>query len=149
MRHRQVIAVLALLGLLLSVYLTLYHFGYVGTLACGGANECEKVQASRYAVLFGVPVAGYGVAGYLALLLIALAGLNEKWDNRPEPTLQLAILSGAGVAFSLYLTWLELFRIHAICRWCVGSALIILAIFVAAMVSLPSLRTRPSVAPQP
>ncbi len=149
MRHRQVIAVLALLGLLLSVYLTLYHFGYVGTLACGGTNECEKVQASRYAVLFGVPVAAFGVVGYLALLLIALAGLNEKWDSRPEPTLQLAIVSGAGVAFTAYLTWLELFRIHAICRWCVGSALLILAIFVASLVSLPSLRTRPSVAPQP
>ena len=149
MRHRQAVAVLALLGLLLSVYLTLYHYGYVGTLACGGTNECEKVQASRYAVLFGMPVAGFGVAGYLALLLIALAGLNEKWDGRPEPTLQLAIVSGAGVAFSAYLTWLELFRIHAICRWCVASAVIIFAIFLVSLISFPSLRTRPSASPQP
>ncbi|HEY2804943.1 MAG TPA: vitamin K epoxide reductase family protein [Gemmatimonadales bacterium] len=149
MRHRQLIAVLALLGLLLSLYLTLYHYGLAGTLACGGTNQCEKVQASRYAELFGMPVAAYGITGYLALLIISLMGLNEKWDGRREPTLQLAIVSGAGVAFTAYLTWLELFRIHAICRWCVASACIILAIFLASLVSLPSLRTRPSASPQP
>jgi uncharacterized membrane protein len=148
MRHRQVVAVLALLGLLLSVYLMLYHYGFVGQLACGGTNECEKVQTSRYAVLFGMPVAGYGVAGYLALLVIAISGLAEKWDGRPEPTQQLAIVSGAGVAFSAYLTWLELFRIHAICRWCVGSAVLIVLIFAVSLVSLLSLRTRPSASPR-
>ena len=141
MRHRQVVAVLALLGLLLSVYLLLYHYGFVGRLACGGTESCEKVQTSRYAELFGFPVAGYGVAGYLALLLIALAGLGEKWDGRREPTLQLAIVSGGGVVFTAYLTWAELFRIHAICRWCVGSAVIILATFVVSLVGFRSLKS--------
>ena len=149
MRHRQAVVLFALLGLMLSVYLTLYHYGYVGTLACSGSNECEKVQASRYAELFGIPVAAFGVAGYLSLLLVGLAGLQERWDGRPGPTRWLTILSGAGVAFTAYLTALELFVIHAICRWCVTSAAIITLIFAISLVSLLSLRTRPAASPPP
>ena len=148
MRHRMAIATLALLGLLLATYLTLYHYGLMGTLACGGAASCEKVQASRYAELFGLPVAGYGVVGYLAILVVALMGLQEKAQTSDVPTRQIVLLSGIGVAFTCYLTYLELFRIHAICRWCLASAALITAIFVVALVSLPSLRTRPSASPR-
>ncbi len=149
MRHRQVAAMLALAGLMLSVYLTMYHYGLAGSLACGGSHSCDQVQASSYAELFGLPVAAYGIGGYLSLLVVALAGLQGRWAGSPGPTKVLALLAGAGVAFSAYLTWLELFRIHAICRWCVGSAVIIMLIFVTALVSLPSLRTRPSASPPP
>jgi uncharacterized membrane protein len=146
MRHRQVVAVLALVGLFLSLYLTLYHYGLMGSLACGGANECEKVQASRYAELFGIPVAAYGIVGYLAILVIALAGVQDRWALSAAPTRLIALASGAGVAFTAYLTYLELFVIHAICRWCVASAVLITLVFA---VSLLSLRIRPSVSPQP
>ena len=145
-RYRQVAALLALVGLMESVYLTLYHYGYVGTLACAGAESCEKVQASRYAMQFGIPVALYGVAGYLVLLVTAMAGLQGRGAESATPSRIIALLSGIGVAFSLYLTYLELFVIHAICKWCVGSAIIITLIFV---VSLLSLRTRPSASPRP
>ncbi len=136
MRHRQIVAALALTGLLLSIYLTLYHYGLTGQLACGGAASCEKVQASRYAVLLGLPVAGYGVGGYLVLLVVALAGLQDRWAASAGPTRLLVLLSAGGVAFTIYLTWLELFRIHAICRWCVGSAAIIVLAFVASLAGM-------------
>jgi uncharacterized membrane protein len=149
MRHRQVIAVLALLGTMLSAYLTMHHYGLTGPLACGGSQSCDAVQASRWSVFMGVPVAAYGVGGYLTIFVVALAGLQGRWAESAGPTKLIAALSGVGVAFTAYLTWLELFKIHAVCRWCVASAVIILLIFVAALVSLPSLRTRPSALPQP
>lgn len=132
MRHRMAAAALSLVGLLLSIFLTLYKLGFTGPLVCG-TGECERVQTSKWAEILGVPVAAYGVAAYLALLVIAMAGLSEQRLADPRPTKWLLIVSGAGVAFSVYLTWLELFVIHAICRWCVASAVVITAIFVVSV----------------
>jgi uncharacterized membrane protein len=122
------VAVLALGGALVSMYLLLYKLGVIGSMICGAANECERVQASRYSEFLGLPVAAYGVGGYLVLLGIALWGLRENQVARPVATRWLAGLSALGVAFSLYLLYLELFVIHAICRWCSVSGVIILAI---------------------
>jgi uncharacterized membrane protein len=132
----MVVATLALLGVLLSTYLTMYHYGLVGPLVCGASESCEKVQLSRYAMFLGVPVAVLGLGGYAALLGLALAGLDGRFAEGPRITRALAVISGVGVAFSIYLTYLELFRIHAICKWCVGSAVVITAIFVASLVGL-------------
>jgi len=128
MRHRMAVAVLALCGVLVSTYLLLYKLGVIGSMACGAANECERVQASRYSTFLGFPVAAYGVGGYLVLLGIALYGLSERRIAEPGPTRWLTALSALGVVFSLYLLALELFVIHAICRWCSVSGVLILAI---------------------
>ena len=142
----MVVAALALAGLLLSVYLTMYHAGLVGALACGSSASCERVQLGPWGSFLGLPVAAYGVAGYLAMLVVALAGLQPRWEHSATPTRLLVLLSGGGVAFTLYLKYLELFVIRAICRWCVISAVLITAIF---LVSLLSLRIRPSASPPP
>jgi uncharacterized membrane protein len=134
-RHRQIAGLLAFLGLVESLYLTLQRFGFLGALACGPGGGCERVQASRFSEFLGVPVAVIGLAGYLVLFAVALWGLHGR-DDDPAPTRLLVLLSGAGVVFSLYLTYLELFVIHAICRWCVGSAVIITAVFVASLAGL-------------
>jgi len=136
MRHRMVAATLSLIGLLLSIYLALHRLGLVGPLACGGSSSCDEVQLGPYGALFSIPVAAYGAAGYLALLVVALVGLQESWAGLRGPTLWLAVISGLGVAFTIYLTYLELFVIHALCRWCVASAAIIVAIFAASLAGL-------------
>jgi uncharacterized membrane protein len=136
MRHRMVVATLALVGVLLSTYLTLYHYGLVGSLVCGASGSCEKVQLSRYAMFLGVPVAVLGLGGYLVLLVVALAGLEGRFAAGAQVTWLLALISGLGVAFTAYLTYLELFRIHAVCRWCVGSAVVIAAIFVVSLAGM-------------
>ena len=130
----MITATLALAGFFVALYLSLWKLGVVGNLACG-TGGCEYVQTSSYAVLLGVPVAFYGVAGYLALLVVSLAGLS-RWAARREPTLVLLVLSGLGVAFSAYLTYLEAAVIHAWCRWCLVSAGIIAAIFVTTLVGV-------------
>jgi uncharacterized membrane protein len=122
------VAVLALAGLLVSTYLLLFKLGVIGSMVCGVGNPCERVQASRYSMLFGLPVAAYGVGGYVVLLVLALWGLQAAQVSRPVITRWLAGLSALGVAFSLYLLYLELFIIHAVCRWCSVSGVLILAI---------------------
>lgn len=138
-RHRQAIAVLALVGIAIATYLWLHAIGVIGVLKCG-TGGCEIVQASSYARLFGIPVALYGVIGYTTLFGLSLAGAQPALAPRAWPTRWLAALAGAGFLFTLYLTYLELFVIHALCRWCLGSAVIITAIFVTALAGLPRSR---------
>jgi len=135
-RHRQVATLLALAGFMLSAYLLMQGFGWLGPLACGNSRACDTVQASRYASFLGLPVAAYGVAGYGSLMVVGLAGLQGRWADSPAPTRLMALLAGVGVLFTIYLTALELFVIHAICRWCVGSAVIICLTFIASLFGL-------------
>ncbi|GIW52697.1 MAG: hypothetical protein KatS3mg081_2052 [Gemmatimonadales bacterium] len=133
-------ALLSLGGFFISLYLWLWKLGMVGELACGAGGQCEVVQNSSYAVIFGLPVAAYGVFGYAALLAVSLAGLQPRWQSRREPTLLLLALAAGGVAFTAYLTYLEAFVIRAWCRWCLVSAAIIVAILVSAFAGLRELR---------
>jgi uncharacterized membrane protein len=94
------------------------------------------VQLSQWSRFAGVEVAFIGVLGYIGLLVLSLAALQPRWSGRRWPAALLVLLAGLGVVFTIYLTYLELFVIHAICWWCVSSGFIILAIFVAAMLDL-------------
>jgi len=135
MRRRQAIVLLALVGLLVSLYLWLYKIGVISTLQCG-TGGCEYVQASRYAELLGIPVAFFGVAGYGVLFVAGLVGLQPAFAGDRRVGVALAGLASAGFAFTLYLTSIELFVLHAICRWCVASAVIITAIWGLAVTGL-------------
>jgi len=143
-RHRMAVAVLSLVGLLVSTYLLLFKLGVMGSIACGGSGGCERVATSPWAVLFGVPVAAYGVAGYLVLMGVALVGLGERWLQRAEPTRWLVVLSGIGVLFAIYLTYLEAAVIHAWCRWCVTSAILITLIFATSFAGARGFRREPA-----
>ncbi len=135
MKLRMGAAILSLLGLFVSAYLYLYKIGRIGTLACG-TGGCEAVQASSWSRFFGIEVALIGVVGYGALLAVSLMSLQPSMMGRRWPPGLLAALAGGGVAFTAYLTFLELFVIHAVCRWCVGSAAIILAVFAVALLEV-------------
>jgi uncharacterized membrane protein len=124
------VAVLGLAGLFLALYLLLYHLGYYGALVCGEGGSCEYVQASRFARFLGQPVAGWGVAWYALVLTTALLGIQPALAERRWLGTILSLLAVGGFAFTLYLTSTELFILHAICRWCVGSAIIATLIFV-------------------
>jgi uncharacterized membrane protein len=141
--RRQAIVLLALVGLFVATYLWLYKIGVLGQLQCGSGG-CEFVQASRYAELLGLPVALYGVVGYAALCGLGIAGLQPRFAADRRIGALLAVLATAGFAFTLYLTAIELFVLHAICRWCVASAVIITAIW---MLSLAGLRRAPATPP--
>jgi uncharacterized membrane protein len=110
------IAAVAALGLGVAGYLTYVHYAGIDPV-CTGGGGCEKVQTSSYASLAGVPVAVIGLAGYLAIL----GSLRFEGERGAVAT---ALLALAGFGFSLYLTYLELFEIDAICQWCVASAVL-------------------------
>ncbi|CAN5793071.1 hypothetical protein BH11GEM1_BH11GEM1_34080 [soil metagenome] len=132
-------ALVSLAGVFVALYLTLYKLGYIGTLVCA-VGSCEAVQTSKWATFLGFPVGAWGVAYYVAVLAIALAGLAPALADRPGVSQLLVGLTGFGVAFSLWLTYLELFVIHAICQWCVISAILAIALFVISWLDLRDVR---------
>jgi uncharacterized membrane protein len=133
MNRRMAMAVLAMAGVFISLYLYLYKIGKIGNLACG-TGGCEIVQQSPQSRFLGVEVALIGVIGYVLLVVLAAAALQPRFAGRSWPVLGLLGASGGALAFTLYLKYLEFFVIQAICRWCVVSAVIIAVMFVLSVV---------------
>lgn len=108
---------LAMIGLLLSGYLTFEHFTDSATLACSdnGAVNCLKVTTSSYSVIFGIPVAVLGLAYFVGLTFLCLpVGTIRQWHA-------LRIVAAVvGTLMVLWLVYVELFRVNAICLWCTG-----------------------------
>jgi uncharacterized membrane protein len=122
---RIVLGALAVVGLFISAYLTWVHYAGVAPVCVGGSSGCETVQASSYATILGIPVAAIGLVGYSGLLLSALLG----GGSGAYLGLLVALV---GTLFSAYLTYLEVFLIHAICEWCVASATVMVGALVCA-----------------
>lgn len=130
---------LTLAGLGVSLYLMWGYTAPGATLACGGSHGCETVKNSVYANLMGIPLPSLGLVSYLGLLVLLLAQNQPAVRNRGwSAFIALAIfgLSLIGVLYSAYLTYIELFVIYAVCRWCVASALIMVAIFILSIFNL-------------
>jgi uncharacterized membrane protein len=128
MSRRMLMALIALIGVFVSLYLTLYKLGYIGSLACG-TGGCETVQLSKWGEFLGMPVAAWGIGYYGLVLVLAITGTQERFEASRSLTKTIAIVTGCGLLFTIWLTYLELFVIHAICRWCVGSATMTLVLF--------------------
>lgn len=141
---RMATALLALLGLLDSAYLTLNRYQERIDLVCPVGGGCETVQMSRWSTFppgDGVPVALIGLLGYTTLLVLAFIALQyDRIGKLPVPLLLLVLASG-GVLFSLYLTVLQFFVIRAICFWCITSALLELGIFGVVLIDWRAWRT--------
>jgi|SRR5690348_6489077 len=128
----MLMALIALIGVFVSLYLTLYKLGFIGTLACG-TGGCETVQLSRWGDFLGMPVAAWGTGFYALVLGLSIAGTQERYESSRGLSLAILLVTGWGLLFTAWLTYLELFRIHAICRWCVGSAVMVVVLFALAL----------------
>lgn len=133
--RKSLILALSLLGVFISSYLGWVYTSNSRPLVCLGTG-CDVVRASRYAHLWGLPLPFYGLAMYATLVVLIfgeplasprLAGVIRKI---------LAGIAGASFIFSLYLTCLEGFVLHAWCAWCVASAITISLIFLLAILEL-------------
>jgi len=129
MNKRMLVALVALAGVFIALYLTLYKLGYIGTLACA-VGSCETVQTSKWATFLGYPVGAWGVAYYIGVLALAIAGLTGRFADSRRLSEILVAVTTIGLVFSLWLTYLELFVIHAICQWCVISAILATILFI-------------------
>jgi uncharacterized membrane protein len=135
----MIVAALALAGIFISIYLTLYKLGVVGELSCS-IGSCETVNTSRWSVFLGLPVAAWGLLFYLDVFGVALLGTMPRWENEPVISIILVAEAAIGVLFSAWLTYLELAVIQAICIWCVTSAVIVLIILVVSVADLRETR---------
>jgi uncharacterized membrane protein len=134
-RLRPAIAGAAVVGGAIAAYLTVVHYSHISPICTTGG--CDKVQQSSYAKAGGVPVAVLGLVAYAGVLLAAaVRGIPAALAG--------AVIALAGVAFSGYLLWAQLARIHAICQWCIGNDLVIAvvaALCVARLLTEPQLVT--------
>jgi len=119
---RITLIVLTAIGVALASYLTYVHYSGEIVLCSTKGNTCEQVQTSIYSKLDGVPVALMGLIGYVLILGSLLVRENET------SRFATAALTVGGFGFSAYLTYRELFSLHKICEWCVGSAILMTVI---------------------
>jgi uncharacterized membrane protein len=135
MTKRKWMALISLAGLFLGAYLTLYKVGVIGALVCN-VGSCEQVQTSRWSVFLGLPVATWGVGFYLLMLVLSIAGLQPRFSDSRRLSLVVMLLAGWGVVFTAWLNYLEAFVINAWCEWCLGSAAMVVLLFVLAVTDL-------------
>ena len=137
----MVILILAFCGLSDSIYIA-QRESINAPLLCDANNlsGCNIVAASQYSHLFGISFAEYGIAFYVFIFVMAALGLVAY--HRLMPRL-LQLVSAIGVAASIYLTYIELFVIHAICIYCFASALMVLGIFIFASFLAPTKKIAP------
>lgn len=142
MSKRMWMALVSLLGLLLGVYLTLYHYGIVGTLACG-VSSCETVQTSKWSMFLGLPVATWGAGFYALMLVLCIVGLQERFIDHAGLATVILALAAWGLVFTAWLDSLMAFKIHAWCEWCLGSAAMVVILFVLALLDWREPRQQP------
>ena len=132
-------AVLAVIGIAVTAYLVWerYH-GNAPYCAVGGG--CLTVQRSEFATVAGIPVAFLGLFAYVGLLICAL--LPRQWA-----ALAALFITVLGVMLSAYLTYLELFQIHAVCEYCVTNAIVVTLSLVVSIVRLGLLARASSAGP--
>jgi len=119
---RMTATFVAALGIGVATYIAIADSGGGAPVCVAGGSGCETVAESAYSHVFGVNIAVFGICGYVLLLAASLL----RGD--------LARMGGFGVAlvgsgYSVYLTYLEVFKIEAICQWCVSSAALMTILF--------------------
>ena len=119
---RGIATFLATFGVGVATYITIADSGGGAPVCVAGSHGCQTVAESSYSHVLGVNVAVFGIVGYVLLLVFALL----RGDG---PRMGGFLVSLVGFGYSFYLTYLELFKIEAICQWCVASAIIMTLIF--------------------
>jgi vitamin-K-epoxide reductase (warfarin-sensitive) len=124
------IALLSLAGAVVSSVSLQRHYARSATQYCdfGEKFNCDIVNRSEYSSLVGIPVAGIGVAGYGILLV-----LSVFYRERQETPLRLLIAAAVGLAFALYLTYVEAYVLTTWCILCLSSLGLIFLITVLSL----------------
>src|SRR6266496_3322313 len=126
-----VIAILSLAGVIVSGISLQRHYAKSATQFCDFSQKfsCDIVNRSEYSAIQGIPVAGIGVAGYAALFVLATFWRSRS--NTPNRLLGTAIV---GLAFALYLTYIEAYELMTWCILCLISLALISLITIFAIV---------------
>ena len=133
-RLQQITIALTIIGLLVSIYMTIYKVTSNEAM-CIGSTGCSEVNASRYSEINGIPVAVLGVTGYATIL--ALLFLDNRLSFFEENgSLVFFGVSLMGFLFTLYLIYLEVALIKAYCPFCLASQAVMIIIFIISVIRL-------------
>ena len=133
-RLRIFSVILAVIGLIDSIYLSWEKIFHVEVF-CGGSGDCQTVANSPYSEIAGIPIAFLGVGVYIVIIaLLYLEGRGTFW--RQNSPLIIFGLTLAGTIYSIFLTYLEIAVIYAICPYCVISAVVMTLLFIVAIIRL-------------
>ena len=122
-----IIPVLAVIGLGVSLYLASVESSGVEAV-CGPVGDCNAVQQSEYASVFGVPIGVLGAIAYVGLIIAWVVTRVSKGRATDIAAALISLIAFGGTMFSIYLTFLEPFVIGATCMWCLASALAIVGL---------------------
>ena len=125
---------LAVLGMLVAAYMTVYKLTDNQTM-CLGNGGCSIVNASAYSEVYGIPVAVVGFFGYAAILGVLIFG-SRIGSMAGNAVLIVFGLCLAGFIFTLYLIYVEVALIHALCPFCITSQVIMTALFALSTIAL-------------
>lgn len=128
-----IIPILCVIGLGIAGYLAYVETTHIAAV-CGPIGDCNTVQQSEYARLFGIlPIGVLGVIGYLTILLAWGAARTQRGATAMFAKAAMFTLATFGLIFSIYLTFLEPFIIGATCAWCIASAAIMTLLFLTTL----------------
>lgn len=133
-RLRLISIILAIIGLIDSIYLAWvkYTDQYV---LCGPIGNCESVNTSQYSEIWGIPIALLGAGAYLVIIVLLLLEERSELMREYSPLLVFG-LSLVGVLYSIYLTYIEVAVLRAICPYCVISAVVLVLLLVLSTIRL-------------
>jgi len=126
--------ILAGIGFVDSLYLTYVKLSNSYAI-CGPIGDCESVNTSKYAEIAGIPIALLGAGAYLVIILLLLMENRGDYWAEYGPIMVFGI-SLAGVLYSAYLTYVEIYVLRAICPYCVVSAVVLVLLLALATTRL-------------
>ncbi|MCX6060297.1 MAG: vitamin K epoxide reductase family protein [Chloroflexi bacterium] len=126
--------VLVVLGLLVSIYMTIYKITSNNSM-CLGSGDCSTVNSSRYSEVNGIPVAIIGILGYLAILAVLYFEKRNSFFKQ-NGTLMIFGMALTGFLFTIWLIYVEVALINAICPFCLTSQAAMTLIFIIAVIRL-------------
>ncbi|HEU4906378.1 MAG TPA: vitamin K epoxide reductase family protein [Solirubrobacterales bacterium] len=134
---RKIAVFAATFGIGVATYIAIAEAGGGSPVCVAGGSGCQTVAESSWSHLLGVNIAVFGIVGYVLLLAAALL----RGDGARMAGFGIAL---GGFGYSLFLTYLEIFKIEAICQWCVASAVLMTLLFGLNAVRMVSYVGRPA-----
>jgi uncharacterized membrane protein len=138
-KHHQAIwnitLLFSIIGFLDSIYLLIIKLTHNPLLCIEGIGDCWTVNTSRYSEVFGIPLGLLGALGYLLIsMLLFIIRYNTALERGTRYTL--FGVSLIGFIYSLYLTYIEIYILKAVCPFCILSAIMMTLIFTASIINL-------------
>jgi uncharacterized membrane protein len=133
-RLSQLTIALTIIGLLVSIYMTIYKL-FPDSNMCIGSGGCESVNSSRYSEVSGIPVAIFGIGGYVAILAVLLLEKRNRFIKENGSMLFFG-LSITGFLFTVWLIYVEIALLKALCPFCLTSQVAMTVIFILSVIRL-------------